>query len=174
MKKIFYLVVVFTVLIAVVFVYAKVSNDVQDSIDLINDSKNEIEKVIGVIQGTADKLQTSLIGTIDKNIRDSLNPSVATIKSAEEQVEKIPDMVLKVVRIGDLKDTLAAIRLLVDDVKDFLQKDVQGVFSKYVDAFDKNRDSKGIHKLLNSSLDKFRDAREKLEELKGYLIELGM
>ncbi len=173
MKKIFYL-ILFFIIFADLFLHAKVSDNVQSSIKLIVDAQKQVEEVRSIIQGTANKLKTKLIGGINKNINSSIVPAIKTIENSEQKVEKIPNIVLAVVNIGDLKKTLAEMKGLVNKVKGFLEEDVKAVFQKHVDAFDRAKDSRGIHGLLDGSKAKFKDAKAGLVELKGYLVDLGM
>jgi len=130
-------------------------------IQVLEDQIKLLNTTTAKLADSYNLLNEKLIGTIEANITNVINPANQGIEEAENAIKKIPQAVLTVVAIGDLPDALLNTKDVVSSTLTTLNN-VKGKFSPIISSLNPLTDNKKIYNQFNVAISELTKAKEAL------------
>lgn len=134
---------------------------IDQNIKLLDDQINLLKTTTTKLASSYDLLNEKLIGTIDQNITNVINPANQGIDDAKNAIKKIPQAVLTVVAIGDLPIALQNTKEVISSTLTTLNG-VKGKFSPIISSLNPLTDNKKIYTKFNIAISELTKAKEAL------------
>ncbi|HML19270.1 MAG TPA: hypothetical protein PKD74_01680 [Candidatus Dependentiae bacterium] len=130
-------------------------------IRLLDDQIILLKTTTTKLKDSYDLLNEKLIGTINQNITNVINPANQGIEEAQKTITKIPQAVLTVAAIGDLPDALQSTKTLLSSTSDVLNG-VKNKFTPIISSLNPTTDNKKIYSKFNTAIVELTKAKEAL------------
>lgn len=130
-------------------------------IKLLEDQIVLLKTTTTKLSSSYDLLNEKLIGTINQNMTNVIDPANKGIDDAQKTIQKIPQAVLTVAAIGDLPDALQNTKTLLSSTTDVLNG-VKNKFTPIISSLNPATDDKKIYSKFNTAISELTKAKEAL------------
>lgn len=130
-------------------------------IKLLEDHIVLLKTTTAKLSSAYDLLNEKLIGTINQNMTDVIDPANKGIDDAQKTIKKIPQAILTVAAIGDLPEALQNTKTLLSSTTDILNG-VKNKFTPIISSLNPTTDPKKIYSKFNTAISELTKAKEAL------------